>query len=152
MANTYTQLNIHAVFAVRGREHILRADFRYDLFKYMSGILKNDNCFPLAINGWTDHVHVFFELNPSISVAKQIQLLKASSSKWINDNNLVQGKFNWQSGYGAFSYSKSQRNPVIQYIINQETHHQQITFKDEYLKLLHDFDVSYNPEYLFEFY
>jgi hypothetical protein len=120
----------------------------------MSGILKNDNSYPLAVGGYTDHVHVFFELNPNVSVSKQMQQLKASSSKWINDKHFFNGHFNWQTGYGAFSYSKSQRNKVIDYIMNQEEHHAQngLSFKKEYLKLLNDFEIEYKPEYLFEFY
>jgi REP element-mobilizing transposase RayT len=118
MANTYSQLNIHCVFAVKGRENLITSNFRDDLHRYMSGILKNDDSFPLAVNGWKDHVHVFFELPVTMSVSKQMQMLKSSSSKWINDNKLVQGKFSWQEGYGAFSYSHSQRDNVIKYIIN----------------------------------
>jgi len=118
----------------------------------MSGILKNDNSYPLAVNGWLDHVHVFFELPVTMSIAKQMQMLKASSSKWINDNKLVKGKFSWQEGYGAFSYAHSPRNNVINYIINQEEHHKQKTFKEEYLKMLTDFEVKYNSDYLFEFF
>lgn len=97
--------------------------YRNDLYKYMSGILRNDKAFPLAVGGWKDHVHVFFELHPDLKISDLMRMLKASSSKWINDNQFVKGKFQWQEGYGAFSYSRSQRNDVVQYIINQEEHH-----------------------------
>ena len=113
MANTYSQLNVHCVFAVKGRENLIATHFRDDLHRYMSGILKNDGSFPLAVNGWMDHVHVFFELSVTMTVADQMRMLKATSSKWINDNKFLPGKFSWQEGYGAFSYSRSQRDSVI---------------------------------------
>ena len=152
MANTYSQLNIHCVVAVKGRENILTAHYRDSLHSYMYGILKNDNTFPLAVNGWKDHVHVFFELSVTVCVSDLMRMLKATSSKWINDNKFVKGKFSWQEGYGAFSYSRSQRNSVIQYIMNQEEHHKNVTFREEYLDLLKQFGIAYENQYLFEFY
>jgi REP element-mobilizing transposase RayT len=152
MANTYSQINIHCIFAVQGRENIITSNFRSDLFKYMSGILSHDNAFPLAVGGWKDHVHVFFELPVTSSVSDLMRMLKATSSKWINDNSLVKGKFRWQEGYAAFSNSKSQRNRVIQYIINQEIHHKNKTFKEEYLVLLDKHNINFDEKYLFEFY
>lgn len=152
MANTYSQINIHCVFAVKGRENIITKIFRDDLHRYMSGILKNDNAYPLVVGGWKDHVHVFFELHPNLKISDLMRMLKATSSKWINDNKLVRGKFSWQEGYGAFSYSRSQRNDVIKYIMNQEEHHRQKTFKEEYLDLLKKFEIEYKDEYVFEFY
>jgi putative transposase len=152
MANTYSQLNIHCIFAVTGREHIITNNFRDELHSYMSGILRNDGAFPLAVGGWNDHVHVFFELPVTMTVSKQMQMLKATSSKWINDNRLVKGKFSWQGGYGAFSYSRSQRDSVIKYIMNQEEHHTTKTFREEYLELLKLFEVEFDEKYLFEFY
>lgn len=152
MANTYSQINIHCVFAVKGRENLITNRFRDDLHKYMSGILKNDGVFPLAIGGWKDHVHVFFELPPSLRVSDLMRDIKAVSSKWINDNRFVMGKFRWQEGYGAFSYSRSLRNEVIQYIINQEKHHGVKTFKEEYLEMLAKFKIEFKEEYIFDFY
>ncbi len=102
MANTYSQLNIHCVFAVNGRENVITKNFRDDLHRYMSGILKGDGSFPLAMNGWMDHVHAFFELPVTMSVSDQMRMLKATSSKWINDNKFIKGKFSWQEGYGHF--------------------------------------------------
>lgn len=118
----------------------------------MSGILRSDNVFPLSIGGWRNHVHVFFELPPSLRVSDVMRDLKAISSKWINDNRFVKGKFQWQEGYGAFSYSRSQRNEVIQYIMNQEKHHQLKTFKEEYLDMLMKFEIEHKGEYVFDFY
>ncbi|GAB4287388.1 MAG: IS200/IS605-like element ISDra9 family transposase [Marinilabiliales bacterium] len=152
MANTYSQINIHCIFAVKGRENILADHFRYDLFKYIYGILKNKSVFPLAVGGWKDHVHVFFELKPDLKISDLMRFVKASSSKWINENHFLKGKFNWQEGYGAFSYSKSQRNAVVKYIMNQEIHHKNKTFRVEYLDLLKRLEVEYKDQYVFEFY
>ncbi|MFT4204264.1 MAG: IS200/IS605 family transposase [Chitinophagaceae bacterium] len=152
MANTYSQINIHCVFSVKGRENFVTKQFRDDLHKYMNGILKNDHIFPLAVGGWKDHVHVFFELPLTKRISDIIRDLKSVSSKWINDNRFVTGKFQWQAGYGAFSYSRSQRNNVINYIANQEEHHQNKTFKEEYLDLLKKFEIEFKDEYVFEFY
>ncbi|MCK4665027.1 MAG: IS200/IS605 family transposase [Bacteroidales bacterium] len=152
MANTYTQLNIHAVFAVQGRENILNATIRKRIFEYIHGTIKGLGLFPLAVNGYTDHLHIFFELNPSVTISKILQQVKSCSSRWINENHLLPGKFLWQEGYGAFSYSRSQRDRVIQYIIEQEKHHKRNTFKEEYLSFLRQFEIDYNEKYLFEFY
>jgi len=152
MANTYSQINIQCVFAVKGRENIITKSFREDLHRYMAGILRNDGTYPLAVGGWMDHIHVFFELPTSMSVSDQMRMLKASSSKWINDNKLVKGKFSWQEGFGAFSYSRSQRDSVIRYIMNQEAHHRVTTFREEYLTFLKQFDIPYDSRYLFEFF
>jgi REP element-mobilizing transposase RayT len=152
MANTYTQINIHAVFAVKGRQNLLSEKYRSDLFRYISGILKNNGQYTLAVNGYKDHVHIFFELNPTSSISDMMREVKANSSKWINDNKLVVGKFSWQEGYGGFSYSRSQRDNVINYITNQETHHAKTTFREEYLELLRKFEIEFRDEYVFEFY
>lgn len=152
MANTYTQINIQAVFSVKGRENLITKKFREELFRYMSGILNNNKQFSIAINGYKDHVHLFFELHPTTSVSDIIRIVKTNSSKWINKNRLVKGRFSWQEGYGAFSYSRSQRDRVINYIMNQEQHHQQTTFRKEYLQLLERFEIDFSDHYVFEFY
>jgi len=152
MANTYTQLSIHVVFAVKGRENSLHAKMRPELFKYISGILNKTNQFSLAVNGYKDHVHVFFELNPVNSLSEVVRIVKANSSKWINENNLIPGKFSWQEGYGGFSYSRSQRDTVINYIIKQEEHHKQKSFREEYLGILKTFQIDFEEQYVFEFY
>ena len=152
MANTYSQINLQCVFAVKGRENVIDKNFREELWKYMSGILKNNNAFPLAVGGYTDHVHVFFELPPNLNISDLMRDLKANSSKWINEDKFVKGKFHWQEGYGAFSYSRSQRHQVINYIINQEKHHSKKTFREEYLELLRNFEIEFKEEYVFEFY
>jgi REP element-mobilizing transposase RayT len=152
MANTYSQVNIHCVFAVKGRENIITPDFRDDLHRYISGILKSKGAFPLAVGGWLDHVHTFFELPLTIAISDLMREVKASSSGWINENKFVKRKFHWQDGYGAFSYSRSQRDRVIRYIMQQEKHHKGETFKAEYLALLKNFDIPFDKRYIFEFY
>jgi putative transposase len=152
MANTYSQVNIHAVFTVQGRENVLDKELRGQVFEYISGTMKGMGLFPLAVNGYSDHIHVFFELPTNITIAKVLQEIKSNSSKWINDQQLVHGKFSWQKGFGAFSHSRSQRNKVIQYIINQESHHSNISFRDEYLNFLNNNEIEFNNNYLFEFY
>ena len=152
MPNTYTQFNMHIVFSVKNRENFLSEKIRLELFRYIAGIINNKNHYSLAVNGHKDHVHLFFEYNPSFSVSDLIRDIKSGSSKWLNEQHVVPGKFSWQEGYGGFSYSKSQRDVVINYIMNQEEHHKKKTFKDEYLKLLQDFGIEFKNEYLFEFY
>lgn len=154
MANTYTQLNVQTVFAVKGRNNLLAPIFRNQLFEYIAGILRNINQYPLAIGGYKDHVHIFFELNPDSSLSDVLEKVKSNSSKWINTNWLVMdlGRFEWQRGYSGFTYSKSQRNNVIQYIMNQENHHHEQTFKEEYLGMLKKFEMEYDERYIFEFY
>lgn len=152
MADTYSQINIHCVFAVKGRQCLISNSFRDELHKYISAVLSSHQSFPLAVGGWRDHVHIFFELSPTRTVADIVRDVKAISSKWINESGFIQGKFQWQEGYGAFSHSRSQRHDVIQYIMNQEEHHRIKTFKEEYLDMLEKFEVSFKPEYLFEFY
>ena len=120
------------------------------MFKYIFGILKENNQFPLAVNGYLDHVHAFFELNPNNSISEISRFVKTNSSKWINKKGFIKRKFNWQKGYGAFSYSHSQRDNVINYILNQEEHHKTKPFKDEYLEFLTAFDIKHDKKYLFE--
>jgi len=152
MANTYSQVSIHCVFAVQGRDNVITPLFRDRLHAYMSAILKDSGAYPLAVNGWSDHVHVFFELPMTMPIADLMRNLKAKSSKWVNDNKLGMGRFRWQEGYGAFSHSRSQRDEVIRYIINQEKHHAKSSFQDEYMKLLERFEIEFDEKYIFEFY
>ncbi len=152
MANTYTQIYIQIVFAVQNRTNLITEKFRDQLEKYMCGIISNNKSKPLAIYCNPDHTHILIGLHPSISVATIAGDIKASSSKWINENKFVVGKFNWQDGYGAFSYSKSQIDDVCKYILNQAEHHKKRTFKDEYLSILQKLNIEYNDSYLFEWY
>ena len=152
MANTYSQITIHAVFAVKKREAFITKEWRDELHKYISGIITTKGGKSLAVGGWNDHVHILFGLPVNISISDFMSAVKASSSGWINNNSFIKGKFEWQSGYGAFSFSRSHRDIVINYIMNQEEHHKTKTFKEEYLKMLNDFDVKHEEKYLFEFF
>lgn len=149
MANTYTQIHIHAVFAVQNRDCIIGNKWKDELYKYIAGILKNHNHKLLAINGMPDHIHILFGMRPSQSLSDLLQDVKGSSSKWINDKKFVKGRFSWQEGYGAFSYSKSQLPQVIQYIQKQEEHHKKKTFLEEYKEFLDAFEVEYKEQYVF---
>ena len=152
MANTYTQMNVHAVFSVKGRGNFISSKWKDELFKYIAGTLKGTKNYSLAVGGYKDHVHVFFELNPTISVSDVLKNMKSKSSKWINTKGFVSGKFEWQKGYGAFTYSRSQRNDVINYIMKQKEHHGKNSFREEYLELLRRNEIKYEDAYLFEFY
>ncbi|HLG02507.1 MAG TPA: IS200/IS605 family transposase [Bacteroidia bacterium] len=150
MANTYTQVHIHAIFAVQNRECLIQKNWKIELYKYITGIVKNNDHKMLAINGMPDHVHVLFGLRPVQSLSDLMQDIKGSSSKWINEKKFVKGKFSWQEGYGAFSYSKSQLPQVIQYIENQEEHHKKMAFIKEYREFLQKFEIEYDERYIFK--
>lgn len=150
MANTYTQIHIHFVFAVKFRDGIINSQWKNTLYKYITGTIHNNNHKLLAINGTSDHIHILIGLRPSQSISDLMKDVKQSSSKWINENKLVKGHFEWQEGYGAFSHSKSQINKVIDYIDNQESHHKKLTFKEEYLDFLKKFEVDYDEKFIFK--
>lgn len=150
MANTYSQIYIQVVFAVQGRQNLLQKEWRAEVFKYMAGIIKNKRQKPIIVNGVDDHVHVFIGLKPAIALSDLVRDIKNNSTNFINDNHWVKGKFSWQEGYGAFSYSHSQIENVYNYILNQETHHTKQTFKDEYLDFLKKFEIEHDEKYLFE--
>jgi putative transposase len=152
MANTYTQISIHAIFVVKHRENFITKEWRDRLHSYISGVLKNEGATTLAVGGWLDHVHVFFGMPPTKNISDILRVVKTNSSKWINENEFTKGKFQWQEGYAAFSYSRSQRDTVINYIMQQEEHHKKKSFKAEYLEILKNFEVDFNEKYLFEFY
>jgi REP element-mobilizing transposase RayT len=150
MANTYTQIHIHFVFAVKFRHGIIQSKWKEDLYKYMTGVIQNNNHKLLAINGMSDHIHILIGLRPVQSISDLMKDVKQSSSKWINENKLTKGHFEWQEGYGAFSYSKSQINQVVNYIQNQELHHKKKTFKEEYLDFLEKFEIDYDERFIFK--
>ena len=149
MANTYTQIHVHAVFAVQNRLSLIKDEWKERLFMYITGIIQNRGHKMLAINGMPDHVHILFGLRPSQSLSELMQDVKGDSSKWINKNRLVEGRFTWQEGYGAFSYRKKDIPGVISYINDQERHHLDKEFYQEYLSLLDEFMVDYDERYLF---
>ena len=148
----YTQLYIHLVFAVKYRERLLKKDIRTKVFSYISGIITNRKHKSIIINGVSDHIHMLIGLNPDDKISDLVSTIKRSSSTFINQNNWFRGKFHWQDGYGAFSYSRSQLDKLYRYIQNQETHHKEYSFRQEYIKLLERFKIEYNEKYLFEFF
>ncbi len=150
MANTYTQIHIQTVFSVQNRDCVIRNSWKNELYKYISGIISNHGHKVLAINGMPDHLHVFFGMRPTQSLSELMQDIKGDSSKWINKKGFVKGRFSWQEGYGAFSYSKSHVNAVIDYIKNQEEHHSTKSFLKEYHEFLEKFEVDFNERYVFK--
>jgi REP element-mobilizing transposase RayT len=150
VANTFTQIHIQAVFAVRYRVGIIQPGWKNELYKYITGIIQHHKHKLIAINGMEDHLHVLFGMRPAQSLSDLMQDVKGSSSKWINEKKFVKSRFEWQEGYGAFSYSKSQIRNVISYIQNQEAHHQKYSFLDEYKLFLKKFDVDYDERYIFK--
>jgi len=149
MANTYTQLYIQFVFAVENRVSLIQQYWEDELYKYMTGITQNHKHKMIAINGVSDHIHVFIGLNPLQSISSYMQTLKGESSERINLKKFTKEKFQWQAGYGAFSYSKSHINIVYNYIMNQKEHHKKQTFLEEYKQFLKEFEIEYKDEYLF---
>ena len=150
MANTFTQIYLHLVFTPWGRENIIPLNHKEELQKFTTGIIQNRKHKLLAINFTKDHVHILIGYNPSQPLPDLMRDIKAGTSKFINEKRWLPGKFQWQNGYGGFSYSQSQLDGVIKYINNQDEHHRTTTFREEYLKLLDEFDIKYDPEYLFE--
>jgi REP element-mobilizing transposase RayT len=150
MAGTYSQVYIHIVFAVKDRENLISKNWKDDLYKYIAGIIKGKNQKPIIINGMSDHIHAFVGLHPSMAISDLVRDIKNNSSKFINEQKWVRGKFSWQEGYGVFSYSHSHINAVYQYIKNQEEHHKKRTFREEYLELLKKFEIKYDGKYLFD--
>ena len=148
---TFTQLYVQMVFAVKNRDAILNKNIRQRVFEYMSGILREMQHKSIIVNGVSNHVHIFIGLNPSKSISDTVHDLKRSSSLFINKERLCKGKFSWQEGYGAFTYSRSQLNNVYQYILNQEEHHKRTTFKEEYISFLTEFEIDYEERFLFDF-
>jgi putative transposase len=150
MANTYSQLYIHIVFAVKGRQNLISTIWKDEVYKYITGIITNKDQKLIVINGMPDHVHILIGLKPDKSISDLVRDIKANSSKFINDKKWINGKFEWQTGFGAFSYSHSQLTNVINYIRNQEEHHKTKTFKEEYIEFLKLFQVDFKNEYLFD--
>ena len=142
-AGTFSQIYIQLVFVVKGRENLLSKTFREEVFKYMSGIVKAKGQKSIIINGVEDHVHLFIGLKPSMRLSDLVRDIKNNTTNFINEKQFLRGKFSWQEGYGAFSYSQSHIENVYKYILNQEIHHQKKSFKEEYLELLEKFQIAY---------
>jgi REP element-mobilizing transposase RayT len=152
MPQSFIQIHIQFVFAVKYRQNLIPVERNDELQKYITGIVQNRKCKLLAINNMPDHLHKFVGLHPSYPPAKLVQEVKAMSSKFINEQNWIAQRFEWQGGYGAFSYARSQVKTVIRYILNQQKHHAKQNFKEEYIQILDNFELKYKNEDLFEFY
>ncbi len=150
MANTYTQIHIQFVFAVKCRRALIDPQWKERLHRYITGIFQRNNHKMLQINSMPDHIHIFIGMRPDQSVSSLIQLVKSESSKWVNENKFSSSKFSWQEGYGAFSYAKSQVSDVVRYIQNQEAHHKKEMFLDEYRKYLEAFEIDWDEKYIFK--
>jgi len=150
MANTYTQIYIQIVFAVEGRQNLIDPKHNDELQKYITGIVTAQRQKLIAINNMPDHAHVLIGQRPDSDLSDLVGDIKSGSTNFINRNRWVRGRFSWQEGFGAFSYSHSQLGAVIRYIQNQQKHHQKRSFHDEYVGLLDKFDVPYDPRYVFK--
>ncbi|MDQ6901713.1 MAG: IS200/IS605 family transposase [Bacteroidota bacterium] len=150
MPNTYHQIHIQAIFAVKNRTGLIQKEWRDELYKYITGTIQTHDHKLLAINGMPDHLHIFFGMRPTQSLSDLMQDVKGNSSKWINEKKFIKEKFEWQGGYGAFSYSKSQVSKVISYVQNQEAHHRKFSFINEYKMFLKKFEVDYDDRYIFK--
>jgi putative transposase len=148
--NTYTQIFIHAVFAPKFRQALISKNWSEALHKYITGILKTHKHKMIAINSMPDHLHMFFGLHQTQSISDCIEMVKKNSSKWINANKLTPVHFNWQDGFGAFSYEKEKISIIANYIENQEEHHKKITWREEFIKELKEFHVDYDERYIFK--
>jgi putative transposase len=150
MANTYTQIHIQFVFAVKYRAALIQKDWKDRLHQYITGIIQSNDHKMLQVNSMPDHIHIFIGMRPTQSIASLVQNMKTETSKWIKQNKFCKSSFAWQEGYGAFSYSKSHVPDVIRYIQNQEVHHTKETFMNEYQKMLKAFEIDYDEQYIFK--
>lgn len=148
MANTFTQIYLHIVFAVQNRASLVQSGWKDELFKYITGIVQNNDHKLIAINGTSNHLHIAIGYKPHQLIPELLQDIKGYSSKWINEKKYVRGKFNWQAGYGAFSFSHSQIDRVVKYINNQEAHHRRRTFREEYIQMLDKYKISFDEKYI----
>jgi putative transposase len=151
MPNTYSQIYIQVVFAVQGRENLIRRENKEELHRYITGIITNQGQKLITLHCMPDHAHILIGLRPNMALSDLMQQVKGDASHFVNQKRWVAGRFNWQEGYGAFSYGHSQLGGVIRYIQDQEAHHVQKSFRHEYLQFLKRFNVSYEPKYLFDF-
>jgi len=150
MAGTFSQIYIQVVFAVKGRDSLIQPDWEEELYKYISGIVRNKEQKLLAINGMPDHIHFLIGMKPSCCLSDLVREIKKSSNEFVKDKRFSKYKFQWQEGYGAFSYSHSSLDNVIGYINNQKEHHIKQSFRDEYNEFLKKFQIEYKDEYLFD--
>ncbi|PIE50783.1 MAG: transposase [Flavobacteriales bacterium] len=150
MPNTYVQIYIQAIFGVKYRKALIKKDFKKKLCAVIGNLINETGCRTIIVNGVEDHIHCFFALKTTLSLSDVMKSVKAKSSKWINDNHFLEERFEWQRGFGAFSYHQTMIDKVYRYVENQEEHHKTRTFKEEYTAMLQKFEVDYNENYYFE--
>lgn len=151
MANTFSQIYLQFVFAVKNRLALIPSQHKEELQKYITGLVQNRNCKMLAVNCMPDHIHLFVGFKPNMSISEFVKEIKVENNELINSKNWVTGKFAWQEGYGVFSYSHSNIDSVIKYVNNQEEHHHKKTFREEYVDMLKKFEIPFEDKYLFHF-
>ena len=150
MANTYHQIYLQTVFAVKYRNALLHKSWRPKLQGVIGNLINETGCKTIIVNGVEDHMHCFLGLKPIVSISELMKIVKAKSSKYINDHSLTKERFEWQEGYGVFSYRQRDVDQIYNYVKNQEEHHQKHTFRDEYLDLLKEFEIGYDEQYIFQ--
>lgn len=151
MANTFSQIYLQFVFAVKGRQSLIPRDHKEELHKYITGLVQNRKAKMLAVHCMPDHAHIFVGFKPTVLISDFVKEIKVESNEFINSKKWIPGRFSWQEGYGVFSYSQSHIDRVVKYVLNQEKHHQRGSFRQEYLALLERFEISFEEKYLFDF-
>ena len=152
MANTFSQIYLQFVFAVKHRQSLIPKEHKEELHKYFTGLVRNRNAKMLAVHCMPDHTHLFVGFRPTILISDFVKEIKVKSNEFINGKNWLRGKFSWQEGYGVFSYSHSHIDRVVKYVLNQEKRHQRKTFRQEYQEFLKKFEITFEEKYLFEFF
>jgi putative transposase len=152
MADVFHQLYIQTVFSVKNRQALIMPEWEEELYRYTTGIVQNRGSKMLAIGGMPDHVHIFIGLKPAESLSDLVAEIKKATNEFIKEKKFTPFKFDWQSGYGAFSYSRTHRDAVCKYILNQKEHHRNRTFQEEFLKMLADFEVEIGKKQMFDFF
>ena len=150
MPGTFSQIYIQIIFAVKGRGSLIYSDWEERLYKYITGIVRGKEQKMIAINGMPDHIHIFIGMKPSCCLSDLVREIKKASNEFINENKLSNFRFSWQEGYGAFSYSHSQIDNVVKYIMNQKQHHRKVSFREEYVDFLKKFEIEHDDKFLFE--
>lgn len=150
MPGTFSQIYIQIIFAVKGRESLIYSDWEERLYQYITGIVRGKEQKMIAINGMPDHIHIFIGMKPSYCLSDLVREIKKASNEFINENKLSNFRFSWQEGYGAFSYSHSQIDNVVKYIMNQKQHHRKVSFREEYVDFLKKFEIEHDDTFLFE--
>lgn len=150
MSGTFSQIYIQIVFAVKHRNYLIQSSWEEELYKYITGIIQNKEQKVLAINGMPDHIHIFIGMKPSCCISDLVREIKKSSTNFINEKKFLEFKFNWQEGYGAFSYSHSHIDRVVKYIMNQKDHHKKVSFKDEFEDYMRSYEIEFQEKYLFD--